>query len=122
MTATTPHTMTLPDGRVLFVAIPSHMTGRDRDGSLLLRPDAVRLLDRVRALAMKTPTAPSPAYLRTVREALGVTQAAFARRLGYSTITIKKWESGARKPGQQAVRQLQKLIDHATRKGVVLAA
>ena len=79
------------------------------------------MLDRLRALAIDTPAALSPGYIRTVREALGFTQAQFAQRLGKSTVTIKKWEAGTLRPGAQAVRKVADLVDRSGREGVVLA-
>jgi len=120
-TGTVPYTMTLPDGRTVFVAIPEPMTRRGADGSLQIRPAGVRLLDQVRALAMKTPPTPTPAHIRTVREALGLTQERFAKQLGYSAITIKRWEAGKLKPGRDASQRIQQLIDQAAQQGVLLA-
>lgn len=117
-----PYIMRLPGGRVLYVELPSHMTRRDRDGSLLVNPEGVKYVDRLRALAMRSDVAPSPAFIATVRQALGLTQAAFAQRLGKSTITIKRWEAGTLRPGTASVRQLRKVLDEATRRGVVLPA
>jgi len=118
---TVPYTMTLPDGRTVFVAIPEPMTRRGGDGSLQIRPAGVRLLDQVRALAMKTPTTPTPAHIRTVREALGLTRERFAKQLGYSATTIKRWEAGNLKPGRDAAQRIQQLIDQAAQQGVLLA-
>jgi len=119
--ATVPYTMTLPDGRTVYVAIPASMTRRGADGSLQIRPAGVRLLDQVRALAMRTPRTPSPAHIRTVREALGLTPAGFAQKLGYSTVTVKRWEAGSIKPGPEAATRIQQLIDDAAEHGVLLA-
>lgn len=115
-----PYVMPLPDGRSVFVRVPAHMTGRDRDGSLTFKPEGVRYLDRVQVMAMDTPPEPTPGYIRTVREALRLTQAEFAKRLGRSTITVKKWEAGDARPGKEAVARLRRLVDRASRRGVVL--
>jgi hypothetical protein len=70
-----PFTMCLPDGRVLFVEVPGRWTTEDRDGSVALLPDAVRFLDRLQALAMSAlDRPPSPGYITSLREGLGLTQ------------------------------------------------
>lgn len=43
--------MKLPDGRTVSIQIPVRWTMIERDGSVLLRPAAVRLIDRVQILA-----------------------------------------------------------------------
>ncbi len=119
-TPTIPYTMTLPDGRTVFIALPENEVQRDHDNSLLLKPAAVRRLDQVRVLAMKTPPHPSPAYIRTLREALHLTQPAFGKRIGYSLPTVKRWEAGTLKPGQAAAIKLQELVQRVTEKGIVI--
>jgi len=116
-----PYTMLLPDGRSVFVRIPGRMVEHDRSGEMMLTPAGGQLLDRIQAMAQKTPTSPSPGYIKTVREALGLTQPAFARALGRSTVSIKKYEAGDTRPGKEVVQRLQRLVDKATQRGVVLA-
>ena len=115
---TVPYTLTLPDGNLLFLRLPTRMTGRDRDGSLTFNAEGLQVLDKIQVLAMKTPPKPSPGYLKTVRAALGVTQADFAQRLGYSTISVKKWETGNARPGAAAVKKIQKLVERCGRAGL----
>lgn len=117
-----PYTMRLPDGRTLLVAIPASMCEADVSGEVAFGPEAVRLLDRVRALAMRTPPAPTPNYIRTLREALGLTQTALAERLGVDKMTVARWEWGKVRPSRDSVRALDKLRREATRRGVVIAA
>lgn len=119
-TTTIPYTMTLPDGSTLFLRIPKRMAGRDRDGSLTIKPEGVELLDRVRVLAMKTPARPIPGYLKTLRKVLNLTPSSFARTLGYSAISVKKWEAGTAMPGARAIRKIQRLVDEAGKRGVIL--
>jgi hypothetical protein len=71
------YVMRLPDGRRVYLELPEAYVSRDRGGQLLLRPPAVRMLDEVRALAMQRVDRPTPAYLVTLREALGMTQEQF---------------------------------------------
>ena len=46
-----------------------------------------------------------------VRRAEGLTQAAFAKRYGFSPSAVRDWEQGARRPGA-AARILLALIQH----------
>lgn len=78
-----PFTMQLQDRRTLFVLVPGEWCGRDRSGELTFKPKAVALLDRVQAMAMKMPVTPTPGFIRTLREAMGLTQSELgARRRG----------------------------------------
>lgn len=117
-----PFTAKLPDGRTLFVLIPAEWCERDVSGELLFKPEAVRLIDRVQALAMKAPKAPTPGYIRTLREALGLTQKQFAERLKVDSMTVSRWERGTVKPSPAAAKALDRLRREAGRRGVTIAA
>jgi DNA-binding XRE family transcriptional regulator len=117
---TIPYTMSLGDGRTLFIAIPVEMVEYDRSGEMCFTPDGFDHLDKIRALAIATPAKPTPGYLQAVRKALGLTQAQMAKKIHLSTISIKRWESGTLKPGVASVAKIRHLVDLATRRGVVL--
>ena len=112
--------MRLPDGRTLAVEIPGRWTAEDRDGSALLLPDAVRFLDRLQVLFSRLATPPSPGYITTLREALGMTQAEMARRAGVGKLTVSKWETGLLRPSPTSLQKLETLRQHAIRDGVEL--
>jgi DNA-binding transcriptional regulator YiaG len=116
---TVPYVMNLPENRTVFVRIPSEYV-EYREGEMYFLPEGVALLDHIRALAMKTPARPTPGYVKAVRDALGLTQAQFARKLGRSVIAVKKWEGGTLKPGEDARLRIQKLVDRAGRRGVLV--
>ncbi len=116
-----PYTMSLPDGRTLFVRIPGQCVEYDRSGEMMFTPEGTRFIDKIRAMAIDTPDTPSPAYIRQVRDAMKLTQAELAKKLDYSLISIKKWEAGDAKPGKKAVDRLRKLVDTVTKRGLVLA-
>jgi len=122
ITPTVPYAMPLPDGRTVYIEVPEHMTGRDRDGGLTFKPEGMRLLDKVRAIAARDTTAPSPGYIQAARQALGLTQKQLAAKLGRSEITVKRWEGGTLKPGAESVAGLRRLLDAAAKRGVVMAA
>jgi len=119
--ATVPYTMSLGDGRTLLVAIPAAMVVHDRSGQISFTPEGVDLMDKIRALAIAVPTAPTPGYLQAVRKALGLTQAEFAIKLRLSTITIKRWETGTLRPGAAALDKLPDVVNQMCRRGVTTA-
>jgi putative transcriptional regulator len=52
------------------------------------------------------------AYTRRVRRKVGLSQVAFARRIGVPVDTVRNWEQGRRAP-QGAARALLRIIDRA---------
>ncbi|NBC11091.1 MAG: helix-turn-helix domain-containing protein [Planctomycetes bacterium] len=60
--------------------------------------------------------------IRSLREALGLTQAELGERLGVTNITVYRWEAGMVGPNAGAVKQLEKLRRAAGRRGVVIPA
>ena len=115
-----PFTAKLSDGRTLFVLVPAKWCGRDADGEVLFKPEAVRLIDRIQALAMKSPKAPTPGYVRTLRQALGVTQKELSERIGVDRMTVYRWERGTVHPGAGAAKALDELRRQAGRRGTVV--
>jgi DNA-binding transcriptional regulator YiaG len=117
-----PFTARLPDGRTLFVLIPARLCELDVSGEVLLTPAAVRFIDRVQALAMRVPRPPTPGYIRALREALGMTQAQLAERIGVDKMTVARWEWGKLRPRPAAVAALDRVRREAGRRGTVVAA
>jgi DNA-binding transcriptional regulator YiaG len=117
-----PYTMRLPDNRTVFVLVPGQWCGRDRSGELTFKPKAVQFLDRVQVMAMKMPKTPTPGFIRTLREALGMTQAQLGERVGVDKLTVYRWERGMMKPRPSAVKALERLRKQAGRKGIILDA
>ncbi len=117
-----PYTMLLPDRRTVLVLVPAEECERDVSGEILFKPEAVRRLDRVRVMAMNMPQALTPGFIRTLREALGLTQAQLGERVGVDKLTVYRWERGMVKPGPAALKGLGKLRREAVRRGVTLAA
>lgn len=116
-----PYTMTLADGRTVFVEVPGHMAAKDRAGELAFTPEGVRLLDRVRALSRQADPAPSPAFLAALRESLGLTQAQLARLVGRDRLTVSRWECGTVRPSAEALGRFYALAHKRKAGGVVLA-
>jgi len=116
-----PYTMKLPDGRRLYVEVPGRWVTRDRGGDAAFLPQAVRFLDRVRALAMPlhaTRTGPSPGFIATLRKALGLTQRELGERVGVDKMTVSRWERGTVHPSAESLTELEKVRRQAVRKGV----
>jgi len=116
-----PYTMKLPDGRRVYVEVPGRWVTTDRSGDVVLLPQAVRFLDRVRALA--TPlhasrTGPSPGFITTLRKALGLTQLELGERVGVDKMTVSRWERGTVHPSEESLTELEKVRKQAVRKGV----
>lgn len=116
-----PYVMNLPDGRRLFVEVPGRWTVEARGGQVGFTPQGVRFLDRLRALAWKLDRPPSPGYITSLREAIGVTQAEMGQRIGVNKLTISRWERGTLRPGAASIRALETLRQQAVRRGVALA-
>jgi DNA-binding transcriptional regulator YiaG len=116
-----PYTMKLPDGRTLFVEVPGRWTTNDRDGSILILPDGVRFLDRIRVLANKLNHAPTPGYITTLRESLNLTQAQFGQKIGVDKVTVSRWERGELRPSDKSLAALEKLRAQAAAKGAIIS-
>ncbi len=118
-----PFTMKLPDGRILYVEVPACWVTRERGGKTAFLPPAIRLLDRIQALAMSVlDRPPSPGYIVSLREALGLTQEEFGARLGVDKMTVSRWERGTVRPGRPSLAALERVRCEAARKGVTISA
>jgi putative transcriptional regulator len=87
----------LPDGSERPISFPA-------DGSPPARPATMR--------RAAEPEATDAAYARGVRGRTGLTQAAFAARIGVPIETVRNWEQGKRSPRGPA-RALLKLLEQA---------
>jgi DNA-binding XRE family transcriptional regulator len=116
-----PYAMKLADGRTLAVEVPGRWVVTDRGGEICFTPEGVRFLDRLRALFMPLDRAPTPGFLRTLREALGMSRAEFAARLGVDQTTVTRWERGDVQPPLKVVRAIRSLRNQSVRHGVALA-
>jgi putative transcriptional regulator len=61
---------------------------------------------KVRVVEIPAPTPHTADTVRAIRERLGVSQAAFAKLVGVSTILAQGWEQGVRIPSPLAARLL----------------
>jgi hypothetical protein len=115
-----PYVMRLPGQRAVALTIPADWVLLDKTGEMCLRPPAVRWLDKLRAIYGRIEAEPTPGFIRTLRQALKLTQEQLGRRLGVNKITVSRWERGAIKPGAQAIKSLGKLRVGALRRGLLL--
>lgn len=116
-----PYSMRLPDGRTLLVEVPGRWVTADRDGTPAFLPDGVRFLDRVRSAFLSVLNRPpSPGFLTTLREALGLTQREFAGRVGVDKMTVSRWERGALRPSRAALAAIEQVRKEALRHGVAI--
>jgi putative transcriptional regulator len=121
MAQTHPHTITLADGRLLFVELPATAMRPARHGDgLRLTPDGARLLDQLRAAAEDLPGKPTPGRIKALRTALRLTQTALASKLGVTALTVSRWERGQVAPNPQATNRLRRLRDAAVKSGLIL--
>lgn len=117
------------DGRVFFVKmdhamklieailLPAAWLKEGRSEEPLLLPPAVRALDHLGAM-FQSEAAITPGFLVSLREALGLTQEEFGRKLGVSKMTVSRWERGRMQPGGSATHAVRKLQRQAQRAGV----
>lgn len=119
-----PFTFTLPDGRTLCLEVPGRWTTDVPGYGLGFLPEAVRLIDRVCAVHSaidSTSNGPSPGFIATLREALGMTQREFGGRIGVDKMTVARWEWGKVRPSVESIAAMERLRKEAIRKGVVVS-
>jgi putative transcriptional regulator len=47
--------------------------------------------------------------IRELRRKLGLSQEAFARRIGVSVLTVRRWEKGSSKPSPLAMARIEEI-------------
>jgi DNA-binding transcriptional regulator YiaG len=76
------------------------------------------IVEQAREQARLRRELPTRRRRKAIREAVGLSQAAFARALGVDPATVCRWESGVREPrGSQLARYLEAL-DQLARKAL----
>jgi putative transcriptional regulator len=66
----------------------------------------------VRTYEVAKPSAYNARKIKSVRSALNVSQAVFARLVGVSDVLVRSWERGARRPALIACRLLDQIRAH----------
>ena len=114
-----PYVVSLGPGRWLAISLDPAWVKADRSGKPLLLPPAVRALDRLRAVFAQQ-EAITPGFIVSLREALGLTQSEFGRKVRVSKMTVSRWECGRMRPGPGACRAIVHLQEQARRAGVTI--
>ena len=112
-----PYVISFGHNAMLAISLPPAWLKADRSGRPLLLPPAVRALDRLRAVftALEKLT---PGFIISLREAMGLTQEEFGRKLGVTKMTVSRWECGRMRPGPSRVAAIQHLQLQVRREGV----
>jgi DNA-binding transcriptional regulator YiaG len=102
---------------MLAILLRAAWVKADRSGEPVLLPPAVRAVDRLRA-AFGAAEKITPGFIISLRQAMGLTQEQFARRLGVTKMTVSRWECGRMQPGNSMAAAIRKLQTKARREGV----
>ncbi len=92
-----PYVISFGPGSMLAIALRAEWLKADRSGQPLLLPPAVRAIDRLRAVFTNQQRL-TPGFIISLREAMGLTQTEFGRKLGVSKMTVSRWECGRMRP------------------------
>jgi DNA-binding transcriptional regulator YiaG len=112
-----PYVVSLGGGSLLAINLCAQWLKPDRSGKPLLLPPAVRALDRLRAVFAAQQSL-TPGLIRSLREAVGLTQAEFGQMVGVSKMTVSRWECGRIRPSATASAAILRLQAEARREGV----
>lgn len=109
----------VPLGRrgMLAISLPAEWLKADRSGQPLLLPPAVRVLDRLRA-TFTAQEKITPGFIVSLREAMGLTQEQFGRKVRVSKMTVSRWECGRMRPSSSAAAAIRDLQARAQHQGV----
>ncbi len=119
---TSPYVLQFADGRSVALQLPAGTIVRDRGGETAFTPAGIRFLDRVRALFTPMRPVVTPGFIKTLREALRMTQADFGSAVGVDKMTVFRWEKGTLRPGKSSLHAIEKLRVRMTRRGVLMDA
>jgi putative transcriptional regulator len=112
-----PYVLPFGDRGMLAISLRAAWLKPDRSGQPLLLPPAVRALDRLRAVFTAQEKI-TPGFIISLRQAIGLTQQQFGRRLGVSKMTVSRWECGRMQPSPLTAAAIRDLQAKARREGV----
>jgi DNA-binding transcriptional regulator YiaG len=112
-----PHVVPFGRDGMLAISLRAGWVKADRSGQPLLLPPAVRAVDRLRAV-FSAQQQMTPGFVISLREAMGLTQEQFGRRLGVTKMTVSRWECGRMRPSPSVVAAIRRLRARAQREGV----
>jgi putative transcriptional regulator len=90
-----------------FEAIHSAVSGMYRAGTI--NKETMRDFD---SACLSVPATLPPRRIKHIRESQNVSQPVFARYLNTSESTVEKWETGAKKPSNMAIKLLMIVEKH----------
>jgi len=114
-----PYVVSFGKTGMLAISLRAAWLKMDRSGQPLLLPPAVRALDRLRAVFTAQQQI-TPGYIISLREALGLTQERFGRKLGVTKMTVSRWECGRMRPSAAMVDAIRNVQAIARRQGVMI--
>jgi DNA-binding transcriptional regulator YiaG len=112
-----PYVVPFGEDGMLAITLRAAWLKPDRSGRPLLLPPAVRALDRLRAV-FTIQQKITPGLIVSLREATGLTQEQFGRRLGVAKMTVSRWERGTMRPSVSMAAAIRSLQARAQREGV----
>jgi len=112
-----PYVVPFGENGMLAITLRAAWLKADRSGRPLLLPPALRALDRLRAF-FSIPAKMTPGFIISLREALGLTQEQFGRKLGVTKMTVSRWECGRMQPSRSMVAAICAMQARAQRQGV----
>jgi DNA-binding transcriptional regulator YiaG len=112
-----PYVVSFGESGMLAISLRAAWLRPDRSGQPLLLPPAVRALDRLRAVFASQQTI-TPGFIISLREAIGLTQEHFGRKLGVTKMTVSRWECGKMRPSSSMIGALRRLQSRARHEGV----
>lgn len=115
-----PYVVSIGRENMLAISFPAAWVKAGKDGEPLLLPPAVRALDRLRATFAEE-AKPTPGFIVSLRQALGLSQEEFGRRLGVCKMTISRWECCRMRPAANATAAIRALQAQARRAGVKIS-
>jgi DNA-binding transcriptional regulator YiaG len=115
-----PYVVEFGEGEMLAIQLKSDWLKPDRSGRPLLLPEAVRVVDRLRAVFANQEKI-TPGFIISLREAMGCTQEEFGEKLGVSKMTVSRWENRRMRPSPGAVAALRRLQNQAREAGVKIS-
>jgi DNA-binding XRE family transcriptional regulator len=112
-----PYIMPLGERGMLAISLRADWLKPDRSGRPLLLPQAVRALDRLRAVFAAQDQL-TPGFIFSLREAMGLTQEQFGHKGGVSKMTVSRLECGKMRPSASMAAAIRNLQARARCEGV----
>ncbi len=117
-----PYVGKLHDGRYFAVELPEGSAERDTiTNELILRPVALRLLDRLQTVLSPLPQVVTPGRLRLLRESLNWSEEELANEIGEKVESLRAWEANEARPTGPQREKLEVVRHRIIQLGVPLS-